>query len=69
MKSYVPDIEGNAVRVPKEMVAILASNPDFIKRFQNDESGFRSKFAKVMAGAVGRGINFSTAMSNAGVQS
>lgn len=68
MKNYVPDIEGSAVRVPKEMVAILASNPDFIDKFQKDESGFRSKFAKVMAGAVGRGINFSTFMANAGPQ-
>lgn len=68
MKNYVPDIEGSAVRVPKEMVAILTSNPDFIEKFQKDESGFRSKFAKVMAGAVGRGINFSTFMANAGPQ-
>ena len=69
MQNYVPDIKGNAVRVPKEMVRILSSDPNFITKFKNDESGFRSKFAKVMAGAVGRGINFSTAMSNAGVQS
>ena len=38
-------------------------------KFQNgDKSGFRTKFAKVMAGAVGRGFNLSTFMANAGPQ-
>lgn len=60
MARYVPDTDGNAIRIPKEMSNIFEKNSDFINNFQNNPE-FRKKFVKVMAGSVGRAGNWSTA--------
>ena len=63
MSRYVNGLDGNAVKIPKEMSNILQQNKNFMWNFQNNPE-FRRKFVKVIAGAVGSGWNLSTAGAN-----
>ena len=54
---YVSNLPSNSIRLTPEISKILASNKEFLRKFQED-ANFRDKFERILASSVGRAGNF-----------